>query len=64
MPSKSIHVSASGKIMFFYGCIVFHHIHLEKGMDTHSSILAREFHGQRSLVGYNPQSHKESDTIE
>ena len=28
---------------------------LEKGMATHSSILAGEFHGQRSLVGYNPR---------
>ena len=27
---------------------------LEKGMATHSSILAREFHGQRRLAGYNP----------
>ena len=27
---------------------------LEKGMATHSSILAGEFHGQRSLVGYSP----------
>ena len=25
---------------------------LEKGTATHSSILARESHGQRSLVGY------------
>ena len=25
---------------------------LEKGMATHSSILAWEIHGQRSLVGY------------
>ena len=23
-----------------------------------------EFHGQRSLVGYNPRGHKESDTTE
>ena len=23
--------------------------------------LPREFHGQRSLVGYSPQGHKESD---
>ena len=23
-----------------------------------------EFHGQRSLVGYSPQGHKESDTTE
>ena len=26
--------------------------------------LPGEFHGQRSLVGYSPQSHKESDTTE
>ena len=26
--------------------------------------LPGEFHGQRSLVGYGPQGHKESDTIE
>ena len=27
---------------------------LEKGMATHSSILAGESHGQRSLAGYSP----------
>ena len=38
---------------------------LEKGMATHSSILTWEIlHGQRSLVGYSPWGHKESDTIE
>ena len=26
--------------------------------------LPGESHGQRSLVGYNPQGHKESDTAE
>ena len=26
--------------------------------------LHAEFHGQRSLVGYSPQGHKESDTTE
>ena len=36
---------------------------MENGMATHSSILG-EFHGQRSLVGYCPQGHKESDTTE
>ena len=36
----------------------------EKGMVPHFSILAREFHGQRSLVGYSPQDSKESDTTE
>ena len=30
-------------------------------MATHSSILAWETHGQRSLVGYGLWGHKESD---
>ena len=37
---------------------------LEKGMATHSSILAWEIPGQRSLVGYSPWSQKESDMTE
>ena len=37
---------------------------LEEGMVTHSSILAGEFHGQRSLAGYSPKGHKESDVSE
>ena len=37
---------------------------LEEEMATHSSILAREYHGWRSLVGYTPWGHKESDTAE
>ena len=46
---------------------------LEKGMATHSSILFFFFpqysclenpYGQRSLVGYSPWGHKESDTTE
>ena len=37
---------------------------LEKGMATHSSFLPRESHGQRSLVGYRPWGHKESDMTE
>ena len=37
---------------------------LEEGMTTHSSILAMESHGQRSLAGYSPWGHKESDTTE
>ena len=35
---------------------------LEKGMATHSSILAGESHGQRSLAG--PWGHKLLDTTE
>ena len=37
---------------------------LEKGMSTHSSILPGEFQGHRSLVGYSPWGHKESDMTE
>ena len=38
---------------------------LEKETATHSSILKPgESHGQRSLVGYSPRGHKESDTTE
>ena len=36
---------------------------LEKGMATHSSILAGEFHGQRRLAGYSPW-RSQSDTAE
>ena len=31
---------------------------LEKGMATHSSILAGESHGQRSLAGYSPKGRR------
>ena len=37
---------------------------LEKEMATHSSILAGESHGQRSLASYSPWGHKELDTTE
>ena len=37
---------------------------LEKGMATHSSILAWKSHGQRNLAGYSPWGRKESDTTE
>ena len=36
---------------------------LEKGMATHSSILVWGIQ-QRSLAGYSPLGHKESDTTE
>ena len=37
---------------------------LEEEMATHSSILDWRIHGQRSLVGYSPRGHRESDTPE
>ena len=37
---------------------------LEKGMAPTPAFLPEEFHGQRSLVGYRPWSHKESDMTE
>ena len=36
---------------------------LEKGTVTHSVFLPGESHGQRNLVGYSPQGHKELDVI-
>ena len=37
---------------------------LEEGIETHSRLLLRESHGQRSLVGYNPWGCKELDMTE
>ena len=37
---------------------------LENGMATHSSILAWQTHGQKTLVGHISQGGKESDMIE
>ena len=37
---------------------------LEEETATHSSILPGKYHGRRSLVGYTPWDHKESDTTE
>ena len=37
---------------------------LKEEMATHSSILAWESHGQRSLVGYSSQGRRESDTTD
>ena len=37
---------------------------LEREMATTPVLLPKKFHGQRSLVGYSPWGHKESDTTE
>ena len=37
---------------------------LEKGKATTPVFLSGESHGQRSLAGYSPWGHKESDTTE
>ena len=37
---------------------------LEEEMATTSSLLTWSIHGQRGLVGYSPQGHKESGTPE
>ena len=37
---------------------------LEEEMATHSVFLPGKSHGQRSLVGYDPKYHKESDMTE
>ena len=37
---------------------------LEKAQQPTSVFLPGEFHGQRSLVGYDPHGHEELDTAE
>ena len=37
---------------------------LDEGMATHSSILAGESQGQRSLAGYSPRGRKELHSVE
>ena len=37
---------------------------LEEDMTIHTTVLAREIHGQKSLVGYSPWGCKELDTTE
>ena len=37
---------------------------LEKEMATTPVFLPGKFHGRRSLVGYSPWDHRESDTTE
>ena len=37
---------------------------LEIGMANTPVFLSPESHGQRSLAGYSPRGHKESDTTE
>ena len=37
---------------------------LEEGMATHASVLAWRIPWQRSLEGYSPWGHKESNTTE
>ena len=37
---------------------------LEEEMATHSSVLAGESHGQRSLAGYSSWGHKDLDMTE
>ena len=39
-------------------------LHLEKGMTTHSSILAWRISGTEEPGGYSPWGHKELDTTE
>ena len=37
---------------------------LEEEMATHSVFLPGKYHAQRSLAGYSPRGHKESDMTE
>ena len=52
-----------GKIMLANNLILSRNAS-EKAMAPHSSTLAWKIHGPRSLVGYSPWGHEESDTTE
>ena len=49
--------------MYVIGLLLHWEVPLEEEMATHSSILAWTI-PSRSLVGYSPWGHKESDTTE
>ena len=56
----------SSSVTFLFILLTTNTNSLEKEMATHSTpvFLSGESHGLRSLVGYSPQSHKESDMNE
>ena len=64
--------SIKNLLHFMSNCVLFsqefdsihHYISLEQELATHSSTLAWEFHGQRSLAGYSPWGRKELHMME
>ena len=64
--SQSIRFSFYSSSLVIQCCVNFYWTTtpLEKGMTTHSNILAWRIHGHRSLAGYSPWGHKESDMTE
>ena len=50
-PANSEHMKDTGSILCWEKT-------LEEGMATHSSILPKVSHRQRSLAGYSPQGHR------
>ena len=64
-------------IIIFYACMYFRYLYIlyiglfickpciwSRKWQSTSIFLPGEFHGHRSVVGYSPQGHKESDTTE
>ena len=71
MNSRSLnsdHDLFSGQVLLWEGLWSFFSVQplgwLEKEMATHSISLPREYHKQRSLVGYSPWGRKKSDMTE
>ena len=58
LPGSSTHAIFQARVLE-WGAIAF-----SEEIVTHQVFLPRKFHGQRSLVGYSPCSHKESDMTE
>ena len=60
----AVHVVAESRTQLSDFTFTFHFRALEKEMATHSSVLAGESQGWRSLVGCRLWGHTESDTTE
>ena len=60
----AVHGVAKSRTRLSDFTFTFHFHALEKEMATHSSVLAWEIHGQRSLVGCSPWGRTESDMTE
>jgi len=60
----AVHGVAKSQTQLSDFTFTFHFYALEKEMATHSSVLAGESQGQRSLVGCRLWGHTELDTTE
>ena len=63
LSGSSVHGIFQARVLE-WGTIAFSSSSPREWNSTHCCFLPRELHGKRSLVGYSPWVHKESDTME